>query len=205
MMTRQNTTRCAMLAAVLAVAMTATTRAQQPQSPPPAPVPLKIDVVISRLQGDKKTGSLPFTVFVNANSHNYVSLRLGVDVPVGTTAQTTGNERTSGPETSRSTTTTSSVASHVDYRNVGTSIHCGATQLPDGRFSLDLRIQDSSIFTSDSDPKAQLKVADPMAFRTFTFSNNLPMRDGQTMLWATGADKVTGETLKVDVTLAVVK
>ena len=127
MMTRQNMTRRAVLAAVLAVAMTATTRAQQPQPPQPPPqVPLKIDVVISRFQGDKKTGSLPFTVYVNANSRNYVNLRLGVDVPVGMTAQTTGNERTSGPESSRSTTTTSSVASHVVFRNVGTSIPSSA-------------------------------------------------------------------------------
>jgi hypothetical protein len=68
-----------------------------------------------------------------------------------------------------------------------------------------LRVQDSSIFTADADTRAPLKLADPMAFRTFTFSNELPMRESQPLLWATATDKITGEILKLEATLTVVK
>jgi hypothetical protein len=188
------------VALVLATGTTVSVAAPQERLPA---VPVRIDVVVSRFQGEKKTSSLPFALFVNANTGNSVSLRLGVDVPVGTSTVTAGNESSNPNRTS--TTNTSSTTSHVDYRNVGTSIDCGVSQNPDGRFSVNLRVQDSSLFTSDTDGKMTLKVADPMAFRTFTFSNTLTMRDGQTLLWATGADKITGEVLKLEATLTVVK
>jgi hypothetical protein len=70
---------------------------------------------------------------------------------------------------------------------------------------VNLRVQDSSIFTADGDSRATLKLADPMAFRSYSFSNELPMRDGQSLLWATATDKITGEILKLESTLTVVK
>ena len=195
----------ALMGLMLAAGATANLSAQQPA--PFQPVPVKVDVVLSRFQGEKKASSLPFTLFVNANTNNSVSLRLGVDVPVGTSAVTTGTESTPNnpPGRSNTSTATSSTSSHVDYRNVGTSIDCWVSQIAEGRFSVNLRVQDSSIFTNDSDAKMPIKVADPMAFRTFTFSNTLPMRDGQTLLWASGTDKITGETLKLEATLTILK
>jgi hypothetical protein len=167
-------------------------------------VPVKVDIVLSRSQGDKKVSSLPYTIWANANEHgNNVSLRLGVDVPVGASLVTSGNENTSG--SGRTTTTTSSTTNRVEFRNVGTSIDCLVRQTPDGRFWVRLNVQDSSIFTSDSDARPPLKLADPMAFRTFMFSNELPMRDGQSVQWASATDKITGEILKLDATLTVLK
>jgi hypothetical protein len=164
-------------------------------------IPVKIDVVVSRFQGEKKISSLPYTLFVNANG-NSMNLRIGVDVPVGSSVVTSGNENPTG---GGRTTTTSSTTNRTEYRNVGTSIDCWARQLPDGRFMVNLRVQDSSIFTADADTRAPLKLADPMAFRTFTFSNELPMRESQPLLWATATDKITGEILKLEATLTVVK
>ena len=175
--------------------------AQQAAAAPPL-VPVKVDIVLSRSQGDKKLSSLPYTIWANANGNN-VSLRLGVDVPVGASLVTTGNENTSG--SGRSTTTTSSTTNRVEFRNVGTSIDCLVRQNPDGRFWVRLHVQDSSIFTADSDVRPPLKLADPMAFRTFTFSNELSMRDGQSVQWASATDKITGEVLKLDATLTVLK
>jgi hypothetical protein len=165
-------------------------------------VPLKIDVVVSRFQGDKKISSMPYTLFLEANGSS-VNLRIGVDVPVGSSVVTSGNENPTG---GGRTTTTSSTANRTEFRNVGTSIDCWVRQqLPDGRFLVNLRVQDSSIFTADADARAPLKLADPMAFRTYTFSNELPMRDGQSLLWATATDKITGEILKLESTLTIVK
>ena len=93
----------------------------------------------------------------------------------------------------------------MEFRNVGTSIDCVIRQTPDGRFWVRLQVQDSSIFASDSEARPPLKLADPMAFRTFTFSNELSMRDGQSVQWASATDKITGEILKLDATLTVLK
>ena len=173
------------------------TQAQQAE----AIIPVKIDVVVSRFQGEKKISSLPYTLFVNANG-NYVNLRIGVDVPVGSSVVTSGNENPTG---GGRTTSTSSTTNRTEFRNIGTSIDCWVRQLPDGRFMVNLRVQDSSIFTADADTRAPLKLADPMAFRTYSFSNEFPMRDGQSLLWATATDKITGEILKLESTLTVVK
>ena len=187
---------------VAGVGLTAQSAAIGAQGEQAAPIiPVKIDVVLSRFQGDKRISSLPYTLFANANG-NAASLRIGVDVPVGSSIITSGNENPTG---GGRTTTTSSTSNRVEFRNVGTSIDCWARHLPDGRFMVNLRVQDSSIFTADADSRAPLKLADPMAFRTFTFSNELPMREGQLLLWATATDKITGELLKLEATLTVVK
>ena len=69
------------------------------------------------------------------------------------------------------------------------------------QFRLTLEIEDSSVYPDDQ-PRALKGV--PM-FRSFKLSNTLLLRDGQSTQLASAADKVSGEVLKVDVTLAVVK
>ena len=166
----------------------------------PLPPSLKLDVTLSRLQGEKKVSSMPFTLWMLANGAN-VSLRMGVDFPVGSSVVTSGNENASGNRT----TTVSSTTNRVEFRNVGTSIDCFVNSAPDGRFTVDLRIQDSSIFTTGADTRAPINLSDPMAFRTFTFSNQQLLRDGQTAQWTSAPDKFTGEVLRVDTTLTVIK
>ena len=48
----------------------------------PPIVPLKVQIVISRYQGEKKVSSLPYTLAVNANLTNKTSLRVGSQVPI---------------------------------------------------------------------------------------------------------------------------
>jgi hypothetical protein len=161
-------------------------------------VPIKVDVVLTRFQGDKKVGSLPFTLWVTASQRGGAeptSLRMGVDVPVGTVSQ---SRATNANNTERTTT-------GPDYRYVGTQIDVWAAPTEDTRYSVNLRLTDSSVFTADQEGRAAIKAADAMAFRTFTTSNTLTMRDGQTLQFATATDKITGEVIKVDVTITVVK
>ena len=163
-----------------------------------AAIPLKVDVVLSRFQGDKKIASLPYTLWVNAteNGREGTSLRMGVDVPVGTVSETRPNMSGTNPTTTTRT--------GPDYRNVGTSIDCYA-EVIDGRFAVSVRLTDSSIFTGDQEGRGAIRTADPMAFRTFSTSNKITMRDGQTVQFAVATDKITGEILKVDVTINAVK
>jgi hypothetical protein len=202
-MTRQIVCVTATIALALALAPTPAARVgQAPGTQPaakPLPVSLKLDVTLTRLQGEKKVSSMPFTLWIATGTN--VSLRMGVDIPVGSSLVTSGNENAAGNRT----TTVTSTTNRVEFRNVGTSIDCWVNPAPDGRFTVDLRIQDSSIFTSDADTRAPLKLVDPMAFRTFSFSNQLLMRDGQTTQWASAPDKFTGEVLRVDTMLTVLK
>jgi hypothetical protein len=139
-------------------------------------------------------------MWVNAtreSGRQMTSLRMGVDVPIGTVSATRPNTSGANPTT---TTTTG-----PDFRHVGTSIDCWATLTDDGRYEVGVRLTDSSIFTADQQGQAAIRFADPMAFRTFSTSNSITMRDGQTVQFAAATDKITGEIVKVDVTINAVK
>jgi len=170
-------------------------RAQQPAQPaPPAqpaapaaparePTLLKVLVVISRYQGDKKLSSQPYTLSVRADGVA-ANLRMGLQVAVPS----------AGPEGKTT----------VNYRDVGTAIDCAARTLDGGRFQLELTIDDSSLAAADQIPS-------PFAsgipqFRSFRIQRETAfLRDGQTTQLTTAAEKLTGEVAKVDVTLNVVK
>jgi hypothetical protein len=167
-------------------------------------VPLKVDVVLSRWQGEKRISNMPFTLFVNTGGNT--SVRLGVDVPVGNSVVTSGRQTpTSRSDVAAGSQTTTETLARTEYRNVGTAIDCRAGLDPDGRYSIYLNVQDSSIFTTDGESKPSLKMVDPLAFRTFSMSNTLYMRDGQSRQFGVATDKITGEQLRVEVTLSLVK
>src|SRR5205823_822791 len=156
-----------------------------PASPAKAIIPVRVDVVLSRFDADnKKTSSLPFSLYVNINemeSPSYAkrtSVRMGVDVPIGTVTSTS----TQGVSTTK-----------PDYRSVGTNIDCGGVTTDDGRFKLGLSITDSSIFSADQSARTMPRVTDPSAFRQFSTSNSVTVKDGQTLQFATATDKITGE------------
>src|SRR5205814_4641063 len=111
----------AMLAgAAIAVASASSITAQsqppaQPAPPastaarPPKPaVPLKVAIVIARFQGEKKTGSLPYTVWLDGNG-GQTSLRMEQNVPVPSMTQAG-----------------SQVVSTYTYRQLGTNIDCSS-------------------------------------------------------------------------------
>jgi hypothetical protein len=195
---------------VILLASAAAAHGQQPAAgqnaagqPARPEVLLKCDVTLARFQGDKKTSSLPFTAWVNVPSNGREwgssNIRVGVDVPVGT--RTTTTARTA----SGTNTTTTGTDATTEFRNVGTSLDCRTQQLPDGRFMVGISMQDSAIFTGESGGRLAIRTANPAAFRTFSLSNTLPMRDGQTLEFAAATDKLTGEVLKLSVTITVVK
>src|SRR5262245_34793145 len=113
-------------AILVAVMLTSVAGAQAPNKPL---IPLKIQVTIARYEGDKKVSSLPYILAVTANGPQGVSMRMGSQVPVA-----------GGPGV-------------VNYQNIGTNIDCSATSVDDGRFTVRLTVNDSSIMerrSSDS-------------------------------------------------------
>ena len=187
------------LVAALAFAVaagTAVARAQEVQKPSPL-IELKIDLVISRSQGDKKISSLPFTLFAASSeggprSTVQASVRMGVDVPVGTTTST--REGTPASTTTR-----------PEYRQIGTQIDCYVTRMPDGRYALALRINDSAIFSPASAQADQALKLDPAAFKTFTINNTRIVVLGRQEEFGRAADPITGEIVRVDAMVSAVK
>jgi hypothetical protein len=159
----------------------------QPARPAPKPtIPLKITVVISRVQGEKKTASLPFTLAVTTNDQR-TSLRMGADVPLPMTAAATG------------------APVSYNYKSIGTNIDCGADTLDDGRFRLLLTVTDSQIFSDATGSSNVTTVRGVPSYQNFTSTTPLILRDGQSTQFTTATDKLTGEVVRVDVTLNVVK
>jgi hypothetical protein len=148
-----------------------------------APVPLRIQLVLARYQGDKKVSSLPYSLVVNANVGK-TSLRMGSTVPLPT----------------------ANAANSFQYKDVGTNIDCAAATLDDGRFKIDLTIDDSSVYADEPMSTGALKVAAaPPSFRHFSSVGTVMLKDGQTSQLTVATDKVNGEVTKVDVTLNVLK
>ena len=155
-------------------------------------VPLKVLLVVSRYAGEKKVSSVPYTLVVVANDNDKTSVRMGVDMPVPQTMF--GGKDTSTPLTSYS------------YRSVGTNIDCAARTIESGVFKLDLGVSDTSVFLTDKQggPNAGPLAGLP-AFRSFTATFNVLLRDGQTAQHTSATDPVSGEVLRLDVTLSVLK
>jgi hypothetical protein len=157
-------------------------------------VPLDVQIVITRFQGEKKTSSVPYALTVNASMRQnppVTQLRMGGRVPMPAMAPVVGPEGKplagiagGGP---------------VSYEEVGTSIDCQARPLGDGRFEMMISVSDSAVTTPQAD-RPGLPV-----IRTFRSSNNLVLRDGQTRQFTAAADRITGEVVRVDVTLKVAK
>ena len=196
------------LSIVLVTALLGATpaRAQEPKpapAPAPAPtaqpdaakretpgplVPLDIQVVVNRYQGDKRVSSLPYSLAVNANDRAVSSLRMGARVPVvGTPPGSTPNTPVL-----------------VNYENVGTNIDCFARTTEDGRFQVNITIEDSSVYQNVEGAVAPTAAGRPV-MRSFRSTNTLVLRDGQARQFSAATDRVNGEVVRIEVTLRVVK
>jgi hypothetical protein len=182
------------LTLLLAAPMTA--RGQQPiaATPKPALVPLDVDLVIARYQGDKKISSIPYTLNVNANG-DATTFNMGTEVPVPTTILSPTGSSGQQPAPIRS----------YNYRNVGINVSLRASTVNDGLFQVQVNLEDSSVFSPDARQPSMPMITDAPAFRSFKGVNTVLLKDGQTRQYTVATDRVTGEVLKVDVTLKVLK
>ena len=156
-------------------------------------VPLKVQLVVSRSSGEKKIGSVPYILSVVANDNDKTSLRMGVDVPVPQSAL--------GP--AKAGDAPAPVTSY-SYRSVGTNIDCAARTVDGVLFKLDLAVSDTSVFLTDKQATPGGLAGIP-AFRSFTSTFNVLLKDGQTTQHTSATDPVSGEVLRVDVSLTVLK
>jgi hypothetical protein len=181
------------LAGVLAAAAVTTASAQEkpapekPASPPQVVtgrgVPLKVQFVLARYQGEKRLSSMPYTLGVLTGTQR-TSMRMGIQVPVAT-----------GPGPNVST---------YNYKDVGTNIDCLAQDAGNGQYQLMVTIADNSVH-GDAGEKDAKFVRDVPVFRNFNVQFSTVIREGQTMQYVSVTDPLSGEIMKVDVTVNVAK
>ena len=163
----------------------------QSKPPSPAQVSLKVSLVFSRYQGEKKISTVPHTLWVTTGERT--SLRLGTQIPVVSTVFGKEGEKPS---------------SSYNYRDVGTNIDCIANLAPDGGYRLQITITDSSVYypdQSDAAIKPLTVSTGAPAFRNFNSTFTIVLKDGQTGQSTSVTDPVSGQSIKVDATVNVQK
>jgi hypothetical protein len=175
-----------------------------PDAPPPSDAPrpaprtdrlptstMQVQIVISRFQGERKVASLPYSFLVPAvpvavgPGPNRARMRMGIDTPV--------------PKTTAGGTT------EVQYRNVGTNIDCWVGDLGDGRHQVNLTVENSSALAGSEAGSGSATASGFPLFRRFETSLAPILRPGQSVQTVASTDPVTGEVVKIDVTLNVVR
>lgn len=148
------------------------------QGPPPEEadaVPLRVEVTISRYQDDEPTGSRPYVLALVA-------------------------EREGGARSFVQVNANLAEPSELRGQGDGTGITCTARILGAGRYLVTVMIEESSIERRSINASL---ARDSAVFLSFTSDNTLVLRDGQSRRYAAAVDRVTGETIQVDVTLNV--
>jgi len=150
----------------------------KPDEHTPAVIPLRVQVVISEYDGEKKVASLPYTFTVNADERRArpgSQIRTGARIPV-----TTGKDQ-------------------FTYLDVGTNLDCSAPLQDDGRYKLQMALERSSV-----SPDALSAGSNPV-LRTFRVDLNPVLKDGQSVESIVSADPMNGHVYHVSVTLNVIK
>src|ERR1700719_3457472 len=152
-------------------------------------IPVKVQVVFSEYDGEKKIVSMPysFTVIADEKVGGYysASLRTGVRVPV----ETGGAEQ------------------KTNYMDVGSNIDCGLRTTDDDRYHLYMIFERSALSPNSGPQTEKIQVSRPDApplVRQFKASVNMILKDGQTSE-TVSTDPINGHSLHLSVTINVLK
>ena len=200
-----------MMAAAMTAAMAGGAHAQERQVEPAqaaAParpvgrqlVPIEVQVVIAKFQGEKRVSSVPYVLALNAvagglisNNTERTQLTIGSEVPVPTaTFAPVGDGKTAQPLRS------------FNYRNVGTVMSAAAVTAEGGQFEVELQIDESSLGTSAPDGRGN-SLAEMPVFKSFKARNRILLRPGVMRQFTAATDRISGETVRIEVTLTTVK
>lgn len=169
----------------LSVAMALTTPrlvAAQAAGTQVGPTVLKMTVTLSRYTGEKKTSSLPFVLMLVSGDERPTTVQMSsqVAIPQGIQGNIT-----------------------YTYQSIGTSMTANAKLLEGGLCNLALTISDTQLAIESGASAPELKGLPRI--QSFTTAPRLILRDGTTVSYNAGTDKFTGEIVKVDVTMNIVK
>jgi hypothetical protein len=149
-------------------------------------VPLKVEVVFTRNQGEREVDRWPFTLLLNSDN-TFAGLKMGLMVPI--------------------TVRTKDVPATTMFKDVVTGVRCRARPLSGGRFALACEFHQDSVHSSEGEDAASAKTdaaSTAPVIRKFYSETTLVLRDGQTAKHS-ATDPLSGEVLEVDVTLTVME
>jgi hypothetical protein len=153
-------------------------------------LPVRVLVTVSRYQGDKRISSMPYTVSVNGAQRGVGQIRIGAEVPI-TTGVTAASDGKQAPPA-------------LSYEHLGTQIDCRVSPTDDGRYAVELTVAEKSLYPDGEGPNVARPSGNP-PFRSFRTSNVMVLRDGQSAEFAAAGDRLTGEIIRVEATLHIVK
>lgn len=152
-------------------------------------VPVKVQIVFTEYDGDKKISSMPYSFIAIADEkvggYYSTSLRTGIRIPI----EVDGKDQ------------------KTTYMDVGSNIDCGVRSEEDGRFRVYLIFDRSALYPNKSSDGERMVVepnGQPLV-RQFRTSENLILKDGQTSENILSTDPLNGHTLRVSVTINVQK
>jgi hypothetical protein len=182
----KNTLSRVVVALLLVIAFGSAALAQTPS--PAEKIPVKIVVVISRYNGDRKISSLPFTLLAIANGDKaYISNSM--NIPISTVTNSDGKSFPS-----------------ISYTNIGTTIS-GTITTDSGHFKAIFSIDDKSV--ADAPPSTATNTGpaspDQPRFREVSFNGTVNLKEGEQKEIYSAADRSSGEVTKIDVTLTLDK
>jgi hypothetical protein len=153
------------------------------------PTPIKVQIVFTELDGDKRVSSMPYSFTVVSDERmggKYsTSIRTGIRVPI----ETDGKEQ------------------KTTYLDIGSNIDCGIETENDSRFHVYLTFERSALYPNKSGEGEKLVTnpgGNPLV-RTFRGSENLILKDGQTSENLMSTDPLNGHTFRVSVKINVQK
>jgi hypothetical protein len=169
-----------LLIVVALLALPAAADAQDPPAPR-NPVPVRLQVVFERFQGEKRLPSEPYTMSVNANDRPG-RIRMGVQVPMR--MDRVGDRDVPG---------------NVIYRDVGNAADCTIRSADADRYKIDCTFEQTSIASTN----APVGVLAPPLLRNFRSESGVILRHKESAQFTVGTDPVSGERLQVSLTLLV--
>jgi hypothetical protein len=141
------------------------------------PVAVSVGVVISHYEGERKVSSVPYSVMARTGLQTNANMGVQVAVPSNNGA--------------------------VTYHQIGSNIAFTATAAGDDRYLLRLSVQESSVLPDKSTTVPS--TSNVPAFAEFTVTSSVVIRDGETVQFTSGANPLTGQVTKIDISLKVLK
>jgi hypothetical protein len=157
--------------------------------------PIKVQIVFTEFEGDKKIKSLPYVMYMNAPDSSelragWVKFRIGSRLPI----YVGKNE--------------------MQYMDVGTNVDARSAYTGDGHVLLQMTLERSWVEGEVSVPmtKSDSSPSDPSGghfqepiVRGFKSELDLKLREGQPVESNMATDPISGRVLKVEISFAVVK
>lgn len=163
----------------------------QAKSPDKPSIPVKVLIVFSEYNGEKRISSMPYSFIAitddKMGGYYSTSLRTGVRIPV----ETDGKDQKS------------------TYMDVGSNIDCGVRTTDDDHYHVHLIFERSALYPAgdSQDDKVLLSrpPGQPPLVRQFKASEQILLKDGQTSESVVSTDPLNGHSLHISVTINLLK